>query len=144
LLRTPPERNSFMTAPVIDLSFLAPAQGFIIQGDAANDRAGSSVSNAGDVNGDGIDDLIIGARYSGAAYVVYGRADSTRGTVDLTNLSATRGFEIQGGNSSFRVGSSVSSAGDVNGDGVDDLIVGAPAGYYGGYRAGEAYVIYGQ
>jgi len=47
-------------ARVLDLSFLTAGQGFVIQGDAANDGAGSSVSSAGDVNGDGIDDLIVG------------------------------------------------------------------------------------
>ncbi len=46
---------------MIDLTTLDAAQGFIIQGDAAGDQAGSSVSSAGDVNGDGFDDLIVGA-----------------------------------------------------------------------------------
>ena len=46
---------------VIDLTELDPADGFIIQGDAAGDSLGFSVSSAGDVNGDGIDDIIVGA-----------------------------------------------------------------------------------
>jgi len=46
---------------VVDLTGLAPSDGFIIQGDAAGDAAGASVSSAGDVNGDGIDDVIVGA-----------------------------------------------------------------------------------
>ena len=53
------------TRQVIDLTSLAVTQGFIIQGDVANDQAGWSVSGAGDINGDGFDDLIVGARYGG-------------------------------------------------------------------------------
>ena len=137
-------------APVIDLSLLAPVQGFIIQGDAAFDDAGRSVSSAGDVNGDGIDDLIVGANggddggiSAGEAYVIYGVAGTARGTVDLTGLTATQGFIIQGDRAGDRAGISVSSAGDVNGDGIDDLIVGAYRGDNGGAYAGEAYVIFG-
>ena len=66
---------------IIDLTSLSAAQGFIIQGDAAGDLAGFSVSAAGDVNGDGFDDLIVGARGgddggtdAGEAYVVFGSA----------------------------------------------------------------------
>ena len=94
------------TAPVIDLSFLTAWQGFIIQGDALGDQAGYSVSSAGDVNGDGIDDLIVGAPFgddggegageSGEAYVIYGVAGTSRGTLDLSSLTAAQGFIIQG------------------------------------------------
>ena len=73
--------------------------------------------------------------------MVYGGA--TGATIDLTNLTATQGFIIQGDAAGDRAGRSVSSAGDVNGDGFDDLIVGAPYGDNGGSDAGEAYVVYG-
>ncbi|PWR26039.1 hypothetical protein DKG74_01865 [Zavarzinia aquatilis] len=141
---------------VIDLTMLSAAQGFIIQGDAAQDNAGRSVSSAGDVNGDGFDDLIVGAPYgddggnsAGEAYVVFGGA-ATFGTdvggrqvIDLTTLSAAQGFIIQGDAVADYTGRSVSSAGDVNGDGFDDLIVGANGGDDGDGRAGEAYVVFG-
>ena len=108
------------------------------------------VSFAGDVNGDGFDDLIVGApfgddggTYAGEAYVVFG-TDSGFGTnvggrqvIDLTTLSAAQGFIIQGDRAGDYAGGSVSSAGDVNGDGFDDLIVGAPSGEDGGSLAGE-------
>jgi len=150
----------------IDLSAIGD-DGFIIQGDIAGDQAGTSVSSAGDVNGDGIDDIIIGAPkgnngglYAGEAYVVFGTEGVTRSNIDLTNLGSagfiiqgdapadlsslgTAGFIIQGDAASDRAGYSVSSAGDVNGDGIDDLIVGAPNGDDGGITAGEAYVIFG-
>ena len=79
---------------VIDLanagSSFTATQGFVIQGDAAGDSAGRSVSSAGDVNGDGFADLIIGAPYgdagrrrlAGQAYVIFGTAAGF-GTVDL-------------------------------------------------------------
>ncbi|MCP4384113.1 MAG: hypothetical protein GY798_22335, partial [Hyphomicrobiales bacterium] len=127
---------------VIDLTALSAAEGFIIQGDEgfdrAGDEAGSSVSSAGDVNGDGFDDLIVGAPdgddgggSAGEAYVVFGSGSGFgsdvggRQVIDLTSLTATEGFIIQGDVGDDSAGSSVSSAGDVNGDGFDDLIVGA-------------------
>ncbi|TXG82321.1 MAG: calcium-binding protein, partial [Sphingomonadales bacterium] len=133
----------------LDLTALTAAQGFRIIGDAAYDQAGYRVSNAGDVNGDGIDDLIVGANYNdaggdraGAAYLIYGRS-GRRSTLDLTSLTAADGFRIIGDAAYDQAGYSVSNAGDVNGDGLDDLIVGAYLNDAGGREAGAAYVIYG-
>ncbi len=141
---------------VIDLTTLSAAQGFIIQGDAAGDQAGRSVSSAGDVNGDGFDDLIVGAPFgddggtdAGEAYVVFGTASGFgtdvggRQVIDLTTLSPDRASSSRATCSVDQAGFSVSSAGDVNGDGFDDLIVGAPYGDDGGISAGEAYVVFG-
>jgi hypothetical protein len=134
----------------VDLAALKSGQGIILQGEAAGDIAGWSVASAGDVNGDGFDDLIIGAPYagggdySGRAYVVFGSAGSAAlSAVDLGNLSPASGFEIQGGAPNDFAGWSVAGAGDINGDGFDDVIVGAPYGSKGGDYAGQAYVIYG-
>ena len=135
---------------VIDLTKLSASDGFIIQGDNSFDYAGTSVASAGDVNGDGFDELIVGAPFgdnggyaAGEAYVIFGRAGATRADIDLTTLAASDGFIIQGDDAGDRAGYSVASAGDVNGDGFDDLIVGALLGDNGGTDAGEAYVIYG-
>ncbi len=137
---------------VIDLTNFIPSQGFIIQGDTDNDFTGHSVSGAGDLNGDGYGDLIVGAygNDEGAAYIVYGSAAGTgsndgagRQVIDLTNFTPSQGFIIQGDAAGDQAGISVSGAGDVNGDGYADLIVGAFNGGDGGASAGEGYVIYG-
>ncbi len=145
---------------VVDTTSLGDA-GFIIQGDATADSLGNSVSAAGDIDGDGYDDLIVGARNgddggsnAGEAYVIWGQASKEYGTkvttgahdrwvVDTTSLGDA-GFIIHGDEGGDRFGSSVSAAGDVNGDGYADLIVGARWGDDGGGNAGEAYVIWGQ
>ncbi|MEZ5722890.1 MAG: hypothetical protein R3D59_15790 [Paracoccaceae bacterium] len=139
----------------IDLATLAPADGIIIQGNDDYDNAGCSVSSAGDVNGDGIADLIVGARMAdgsgagtGAAYVIFGRdvagGAAAFGTIDITSLDPADGFIIEGAGDGDQTGYSVSGTGDVNGDGIDDLIVGAPYGDGGAPDAGQAWVIYGR
>ena len=112
---------------VITVSVEIPTRGFVINGKNTNDWSGISVSTAGDVNGDGLDDLIVGAPRSGVegtgkSYVIFGKTDGT--AIDLSAID-TRGFVINGEMGNDGSGYSVSTAGDVNGDGLDDLIVGA-------------------
>ncbi|GAG53072.1 unnamed protein product, partial [marine sediment metagenome] len=173
------------------MATLNASQGFIIQGDQGDtgqspedrgDNAGASVSSAGDVNGDGFDDLIVGApwgddggSYAGEAYVVFGSGTgfgtldpaTGRQVIDLATLAPSQGFIIQGDDGGERepqfgfpgelTGLSVSSAGDINGDGFDDMIVGAPFGDIydrpkfdvdndgdlDGFYAGVTYVVFG-
>ena len=138
----------------VDLSSLDGTNGFTLTGIDADDRSGTSVSSAGDVNGDGYDDLIIGARLAdpngdsraGETYLVYGGASApgTDGMLDLSSLNGTNGFILTGIDADDRSGTSVSSAGDVNGDGYDDLIIGADgADPNGASGAGETYIVYG-
>ena len=133
----------------IDLNYLGAA-GFRIDGAAANDRSGSSVAGAGDVNGDGKADVIIGApnadnnsrTNSGSSYVVYGSATPT--DIDLLNPLGVAGFRIDGAAADDNSGSSVAGAGDVNGDGKADVIIGAwSAGNNGRDGSGSSYVVYG-
>jgi len=134
----------------LDLSSLDGSNGFQITGSVARDLLGYKVSSAGDVNGDGYDDIIVGApgvdlpgHYTGAAYVIFGSASGFESELDLSSLDGSNGFQIQGEYANDLAGRAVSSAGDINGDGYDDLIVGAPTATREGSQSGEAYVIYG-
>jgi hypothetical protein len=108
------------------------------QGEAAGDYFGRSVASAGDVNGDGYADVIVGANYNddagsnaGEAYVYHGSG---------SGLSATPDWSDQGEEANDYFGISVASAGDVNGDGYADVVVGAEANDDAGGAAGEVYV----
>lgn len=133
----------------IDLNSLG-AGGYRIDGATAEDLAGISVGNAGDANGDGKPDAIVGASgldpsarsLAGGAYVVFGKASTT--TVDLASLG-TGGYRVDGAAAGARAGGAVAGAGDVNGDGRDDVVIGAvAAGNNGRTDSGSAYIVFGQ
>jgi Ca2+-binding RTX toxin-like protein len=136
----------------IDLSALDGATGFKLSGAAADDQSGYSVASAGDVNGDGFADLIVGAAFAdangntdaGASYVVFGKASGFAPNIDLSTLDGTTGFKLSGAATDDRSGRSVASAGDVNGDGFADLIVGASNAALHGPFSGASYVVFGQ
>ena len=136
---------------VISLASLG-ANGFKIQGVTAGDNLGRSVAAAGDINGDGFADIVVGADMKdrgtfggagGAAYVLFGKPGGFGSVVNPATLTAANGFSMTG----FvldSLGYSVAGAGDVNNDGFDDLIVGAPGVDAGGINRGTAYVIFGK
>ena len=126
------------------------AGGFVITCATVGDSCGSALSGAGDVNGDGVEDVIIGAKSSnnnaGTTYVFFG-SKSKLPDINLRSFAsgATGGFKILGANDGDFSGAAVSSAGDVNQDGFADIIVGA----YGASpnsksAAGITYVVFGQ
>ena len=121
--------------------------GFRIRGDRNGDGTGVSVAGAADVNGDGLSDVIIGASAgyrrggTGRAAVIFGKPDMN--DVRLRNLGRA-GFWITGGRNDL-TGMGVGAAGDVNGDGLADLLVGAPLHDNGDRKeAGAAYLVYGR
>ena len=133
------------------------SQGFVLAGIGRYDESGNAVSAAGDVNGDGIHDLIVGARGAdsggaedaGESYVVFGSTQAFPAIVPLVSLfppdgDGSRGFVLAGIDVGDQSGFSVSAAGDVNSDGIDDVIVGALSADPGGNTsAGESYVVFG-
>jgi hypothetical protein len=133
------------------LSTLNGANGFRLDGAAAQDWSGASVSAAGDVNGDGFADLLVGAfqadpngnTNAGSSYVVFGQASGFAATLDLSTLDGANGFRLDGAMAFDYTGHSVSAAGDINGDGFADLIVGAPYASPNGSRSGSSYVVFG-
>ncbi|MDB5472466.1 MAG: hypothetical protein JWR84_4026 [Caulobacter sp.] len=132
-------------APIIALSSLNGANGFQVTGSGPFAAAGMAVNSAGDVNGDGIEDFIVGGRgfnnSAGAAYVVFGTDQGFPAEIALESLNGTNGFRMHGVDSLDRMGFAATGVGDVNGDGLDDLLVGA---YGVGDYVGAAYVVFGR
>ena len=112
----------------------------IMTGEAANDYFGDVVKTAGDVNGDGYSDIIVGAKGNDAGGDAAGRAYIYFGGTSMDNIADV----IMTGEAAGDVlGGSVATAGDVNGDGYGDVIVGAYGNDAGGTSAGRAYIYFG-
>src|SRR6185369_17113948 len=129
-----------------DLASLDGSNGFRVDGADSFGFLGQSVASAGDINGDGFADIVIGAAHldrdhpaPGAAYVLYGHGGAFDASIDTANLDAADGFKISGVVDGDKAGLSVASAGDINGDGYADIVIGAPND-----GPGEAFVVYGK
>jgi hypothetical protein len=123
----------------INVADLFPNRGFTISGAANGARLGCDVAGMKDVNGDGFADVIIGASGVGASYVIFGK-ETGFANIDVSNLAPSQGFSIHDVNGNDAFGGAVGSAGDFNGDGYSDYIIGAPHSHS---RAGTVYVLYG-
>ena len=128
--------------PVYGMMDLSTADAKLI-GEEPGDQAGWQISFAGDVDGDGLEDVIVGAggndatgSGAGAAYLLLG---PLFGDVDLSNSTAIFHGEAAGD----WAGTRVSDAGDVNDDGYDDFLIGAYQEDTGGTDAGAIYLVYG-
>src|SRR5262249_5177364 len=95
------------------------------------------------VNNDGIDDIIVGAPFAsskaGKAYVIFGKSSWTS-SISLSMLNGANGFELDGGAENDKSGISVARAGDVNDDGINDVIIGA---FNASSGSGKTYVVFG-
>ena len=121
--------------------------GLLLPSPLAYDALGTSVAGIGDLNGDGLADIALGAPYyqgtssdAGAVYIVHGdpalRDEPTHSLDDSTQL-------LHGASASDQLGWSVAGVGDMDGDGRDDLLMGAPLDTTAGYAAGAAYLTSG-
>lgn len=133
--------------PVIDLSHLEGV-GCVVTGAIPGDNFGWRGSPLGDINGDGINDFIVGAGNAdpngvtdgGKAYVFFGRLDFPT-ELSVNDLNGSNGFTINGEQYYGYLGYTASATGDVNGDGVNDIIIGASSAFH---NVGYVYVIYGK
>ncbi len=141
----------------IDLTTVgSTTPGILFFGSRTEDYTGRSVSSAGDINGDGFDDLLIGAHFgdafnntkfnAGDSFLIFGRATSPA-TIDLANTGGSvPGIKFYGTDTLDQSGFAVSNAGDVNGDGFDDLLIGAysaDGASNAKSNSGETYLVFG-
>ncbi|WP_375578532.1 HYR domain-containing protein [Marivirga tractuosa] len=134
----------------LSLDDINGANGFMMSGVNGGDLTGLIVGFAGDVNGDNIDDLIIGAPYAevgsednaGRVFVVFGRNSNFPAVFELSNLNGTNGFNILGDTEDYYFGISSGSAGDFNDDGIDDILL-SESGGRAGSSSGNSFIFFG-
>ncbi len=142
-------------APKLLTSDLNGQNGFILSGPPES-YAGHTIGGAGDVNGDGLNDILIGGAQAesydsrhesyraGVAYLVFGQENGFSATLDLQTLDGSSGYRLIGEDKYDRAGQSVAIAGDVNNDGFDDLLIGASGTDANDLsQSGSAYLVYG-
>ena len=117
-----------------------------LTGEESGDNAGYSVSSAGDVDGDGTSDILVGAPYSddldnsaGKAYLILGASLGSTPSMSLADADVG----LLGGFRSDRAGESVSGAGDMDGDGWSDILIGAAYADLEGQYSGQVSIILG-
>lgn len=155
-------KNNLASNSSLNLATLNGSNGFKLTSpsiSSISEQGGvGSISLAGDLNGDGFGDFIVGLTNdlnfgkNGAAYVVFGgRNLGSSGSFNLSNLNGGNGFTIQQApGSEDLVGYSIAGGGDINGDGYDDLLVSAPSAGVGnpdgtnnGDTEGTIYTLFG-
>ncbi len=143
-----------LTDTTFDLNTLNGQNGFKVRGVNEEDRLGyGGAQAAGDINNDGIDDLIITTPYTdpepdslntGSAYIIFGKSDTFPANINLETLDNTTGLTLNGTNYWDNFGTIGGAAGDINNDGIDDFFVTADDTDFNGLSSGTVYVIYGK
>ncbi|MDF0552331.1 hypothetical protein [Kamptonema sp. UHCC 0994] len=135
----------------LKLDNLSGNNGFVLNGTEAGNFSGVAVSKTGDINGDKIDDIIVGSfgadpnnvNAAGKSQVIFGN-QKFPASVNLSQLNGQNGFTLNGTDAEGFSGGTVSSAGDINGDGIKDFIIGAfGAAVNGQNNAGKTYIVFG-
>ncbi len=116
-----------------DLTTLDGSNGFVVEGVSFNERRGATIAGPGDINGDGIDDLIIGSSNSSADEIVLYGSTTFPALITVNDINGTNGFLIDTPGSR-----QVAALGDVNGDNIDDFIIATP------HWSGQSWVIFGR
>ncbi len=116
-----------------DLSTLNGSNGFIVNGIASNEGRGATIAGPGDINGDGIDDLIIGSSATTPDDIVIYGTTIFPATITSNDINGSNGFLIDTPGSN-----QIAGLGDVNGDGINDFIIGTP------HFSGQAWIIFGR
>jgi FG-GAP repeat len=140
--------NTILAATIVNT--IPGTRGFKVSGALTGDGLGGLISGIGDINGDGFADMAIsatgtdrvGATNVGAVYVIFGKASATT-DINVTSLDGSNGFKLTGNllTANSALGTDISPAGDVNGDGRKDFIVASSAGFFA--NSGKAYVVFG-
>jgi len=138
---------------VTDLDRLPSADGFTITNASLTTEFGKAIAGVGDVNGDGIDDFMVGApgkrfgnfssQHPGAAYLIYGRRIPWSGSLEVTAMTDTDGLVVTGAATDGGLGEKVGGLGDINGDGIRDYAVFGSTQINDDAGYDSVYVVYG-
>ncbi|MEO0424140.1 MAG: integrin alpha [Pseudomonadota bacterium] len=137
--------------PVVDLEDFDGNDGMVVDGRSADDLLGTGVRIVGDVNGDGMDDIGIGALLAateqlplgGEAYIIFG-GDALPESLSVDDLNGVNGFVFQGTSPDSGI-FVVSGIGDLNADGLDDIMITASSVQIDGEASvGRVYIVFGR